>query len=96
MSNTTCHFCGASIPEESTSCPKCGAPHTPTIPSSSVAADDAPVWWYNLLSFLIPFVGLILYFVGRKQYPKRSKKVLLWTIIGFIVGFIFQIWAYSY
>lgn len=44
---------------------------------------DKPNFALNLLSFLIPLVGLILYFVKRKEYPNSAQAYLIWAIIGF-------------
>lgn len=45
-------------------------------------------FWWGLLSFLIPLVGIILFFAWRTQYPARAKVCLIWGIIGFICNFL--------
>ena len=52
------------------------------------APNDGFNFWWCLLAFNIPFVGLILSIVWYRQYPKRSKYILIATLLGYaVVGF---------
>ena len=42
---------------------------------------------FNALSFFIPIVGLILYFVWSDKLPVRASKCATWAWIGFGIGF---------
>ena len=42
-----------------------------------------------ILSFIIPLVGIIYFFVKRQEYPVKAKNALIAGIIGFIVAFVF-------
>ncbi len=42
----------------------------------------------NILSFLIPIVGLILYLVNRKTSPIKAKGIGIWALIGFVINII--------
>lgn len=49
----------------------------------------------NILSFLFPLVGWILYFVHREKYPIKAKACSLWAWIGFGVNAFFYVIALS-
>ena len=42
----------------------------------------------NVISFLIPLVGLILYIIYHDKQPIKAKGVGKWALIGFIINFI--------
>jgi len=46
---------------------------------------------WAILGFFIPIVGLILFFVWKKDRPGDAKKALIGGIIGFVVGIIMSI-----
>ena len=41
-----------------------------------------------ILSFLIPIVGLILFFVKKNETPNAAKNYLWCCIAGFVLGLI--------
>jgi uncharacterized membrane protein len=41
-----------------------------------------------IVSFLIPIVGLILFFVKKKEAPKAAQTYLYCCIAGFVLGLI--------
>ena len=41
----------------------------------------------KLISFLIPIVGVILYFVNKNE-RKNPNDYLVWALVGFIIGLI--------
>ena len=45
----------------------------------------------NILSFLFPIVGWVLYFVLKGQTPIKAKGCGIWGLVGFGVGLLFQI-----
>lgn len=45
--------------------------------------------WLKALAFLIPLVGLILYFVKKNEQPVGAKSCLNWAIAGFVVQIVF-------
>lgn len=86
----TCKFCGASIPDQCTTCPKCGAPHTPT----TVEEDDSgniKYWVLTTISLFFPLIGLVLYLVFKNKKPALAKGCGKWAIIGAIINVIFFI-----
>ncbi len=42
----------------------------------------------NVLSFFIPIVGLILFIIWRKEYPKKAKNIGICALIGYILSFL--------
>ena len=78
-----CSHCGAQIEDQAVVCVKCGcavAPHTtePDVPSTGL----------NIISFLFPVIGLILYLVYHEKSPTKAKSVGKWALISFIIGLI--------
>lgn len=50
--------------------------------------ENKPSMGLNILSFLIPLVGLILFFVKKGAEPNSAKSYLTYAISGFVVGII--------
>lgn len=88
MATTKCNFCGASIPADCTTCPKCGAPHEPEISTEVNVINDAASGWLKVLALLVPVYGIIAYFVTRDETPKKAKTLLNWGIAGFVISVI--------
>ena len=49
-------------------------------------SEDSAETWMNVLCFLIPIVGLILYFVKKNEYPNTANSYLKWAAVGFGVS----------
>ena len=47
---------------------------------------DTPSTGLNILSFLIPLVGLILFLSWQNTTPIKAKAVGKWALIGFCVA----------
>ena len=58
---------------------------------SSSSQNDESKWWLNLIAFICPLVGWILWGVWRKQYPNKAHGVVKWAWIGFAIWFFFNI-----
>lgn len=52
---------------------------------------DKPNIWLNIISFLLPIVGLILFIIKFKTKPMQAKSLGKWAILGFIIGLILQV-----
>ena len=88
-----CPHCGAPVTTTGKFCSVCGKPlvagnqattqptriYPPVLP-------DNPSIGFNILAFFVPVVGLILYAVWSAQFPKKSKAVGKWALVGFITG----------
>lgn len=80
-----CQNCGAKIDTRAVICPKCGVPVAGVQQANS---DDKNNGWWNLLGFLFPIIGWILWAVWHKEYPKRARGICTWSWIGFGIGFV--------
>lgn len=98
MAEIKCPSCGSQNIEQTDmdkyECPYCGKifssrdivsqqPQTIINQNSSFDVDDNPGCLMNGVCFLIPIVGLILYFVKKEKYPKCAKSYLIWAAVGF-------------
>jgi len=88
-----CPHCGAPVTTTGKFCSVCGKPLVAGIQASSQpiriyppVLPDNPSIGFNILAFFVPVVGLILYAVWSAQFPKKSKAVGKWALVGFITG----------
>lgn len=59
----------------------------------NINPNDKPSDILNILSFLIPLVGLILYFTERERHPKKAKSVGIAAIWGSAISLILFIFS---
>lgn len=79
-----CENCGAEIAKEAYVCPKCGV----KVNRNESNVEDKPNMALNIVSLLLlPILGVILYFVWRKDTPIRAKSVLTYGLIGWGISF---------
>ena len=55
--------------------------------NTMVIEERASFWWF-VLGLVMPLAGFIMYFVYRRQFPNRAKKLLYGGIAGAIFGVI--------
>lgn len=83
-----CSNCGKLVSDTDKFCQGCGAPlnrnFTPNNNSNNPKSIDKNNPGYNILSFLYPIVGLILYIVWKDDYPIRAKGCGKWALISVI------------
>lgn len=104
MENIKCPQCGSQIVEQidqnKYQCPYCGTtfngfvnqqPNAAPNQYTSSNPDDNPGCWMNGLCFLVPVVGLVLWFTMKSNKPKCAKSYLTWGIVGLVISVIFQI-----
>lgn len=87
-----CSNCGKEIAEDSKFCVYCGTQVTNFTENVEVVQkpkDEISVG-LNIISFLIPLIGLISYFSCRKDSPKRAKSVLKYALIGLVISIVLQ------
>ena len=77
-----CKKCGKEINDDAAFCPYCG--NAAGSSENRPAKEDGSSFWWGLLGFLIPIVGLILYIVWRNDYPLRAKSVGKGALAGVI------------
>lgn len=84
-----CSKCGKELSDEAVVCTNCGcAVNGGKMISNAAAGDDIPNGGLNVLGFLIPIVGLILYCVMHAQTPRKANQIGLFSLIGFVLAFI--------
>lgn len=57
---------------------------------------NKPSLLLRILSFLMPIIGFILFFVKKKSEPKAAKSYLKCAIVSFVIGLIISFVAYLY
>lgn len=78
-----CSICGKEIHENAVICPYCGC----QVVGSSLQTNDKASIGLNILSFLIPLAGLILFCVNIGNKPNAAKSYGLWALGGVLIGF---------
>lgn len=79
-----CENCGAEIAKEAYACPKCGV----NVNKNKINVEDKPNMALNIVSLLLlPILGIILYFVWRKETPVKAKSILIYALIGWGISF---------
>ena len=91
-----CVYCGNELSSEAAACPHCGCavdrpnspppppPYQPCQPYAPPPADpDEPNTGLNIIAFLIPAIGAIVYLLKYQQYPIQAKSLGKWALIGF-------------
>ena len=63
--------------------------------SGYINPNDETNFGYTLLSFFMPYIGLVLYIVWLKEFPKRAKSCLNGLIAGIICIIILFCCVYS-
>lgn len=82
-----CTHCGEQIDDNLSVCPYCGK----SVKNTVVDKDDTENYWLEVLAFLIPFVGLIIWLCTKSKSPVKAQGVLRTTVIGFIFWFVWNI-----
>ncbi len=78
--------------DEAVVCTGCGcAVNGANSMKNAVAGDDIPNPGLNILSFLIPLVGLILYCVMLGKTPRKANQIGLFALIGFVINLVLLI-----
>lgn len=55
---------------------------------------DEPEMWMRVVSWFIPLVGIIYYFLERKNSPNKAKSYIQASLIGLAVSIIISIILY--
>ena len=59
--------------------------------SLTYADTDIPSWYYQLLAFLLPIAGVIMYLNNRSNFPNKAKRYALLAAISFFIGALFRL-----
>ena len=88
-----CSKCGKEVLDEAVVCTNCGcAINGSSFCKNNDAEEDVPNGGLNLLGFLIPIAGLILYCVNVTKTPKKANQIGAFSLAGFLIGLI--IWFF--
>lgn len=84
-----CSKCGHELVDEAVVCTNCGcAVNGANSISRAAACEDTPNGLLNVLGFLIPLAGLIMYCVMHSKTPRKANQIGIFSLIGFIINFI--------
>ena len=84
---TQCTGCGFELPNKVAFCPQCGkSVNSNNSGHAGVTRNDKPSIGLNILSFLFPLIGLILYFALRASDPQKARSAGKYALFGFIAG----------
>ena len=72
-----CTHCGKQILKDAVVCPYCGC-----ATESKVSANDEPNKGLNIIAFLLPVVGAIMYFIYHEKEPKKAAAIGKWALYG--------------
>jgi uncharacterized membrane protein YvbJ len=87
-----CSQCGELTDDDSKFCAKCGNAIGQTVQTTPVSAvKDESNTGLNIISFLIPIIGVVLYIIYHEKEPIKAKGVGKWTIISVVIGIVFWI-----
>lgn len=99
-----CNNCGAQVDENTKICGNCGhVLHATGFNETSFNNNegfgstrfnnvtDQPNIILNIIAFLIPIVGLVMYIIYHTKYPIKASSIAKWALIGFILGVIWSI-----
>lgn len=82
-----CTHCGEKIDYNLSTCPFCGK----VVMSGSSLEDDKESLLLEVLSFLIPIMGFILWAITKDKTPIKANGIIKWAAAGFIFFFIIRI-----
>lgn len=72
-----CTHCGKQILKDAVMCPYCGC-----AVESKASVTDTPNKGLNIISFLLPIVGAIMYFIYHEKEPKKAAAIGKWALYG--------------
>jgi len=53
--------------------------------------NDTPSIGYQILAFIIPIAGIIMYFNNNKEFPVKAKRYIQLASFGIALGLVFRI-----
>jgi hypothetical protein len=88
--NKYCQHCSHEQHASNTLCPQCGKTPFVTFEEKDNSGLDPIV---KVISFCVPLIGGILFFVHKGSSPNKSKDACTAACWGMLIGFILQIFA---
>jgi len=82
-----CPNCGKEVDKNAYACLNCGV----KLANDEVNnIEDKNSVGLNILGFLFPIIGLILYLSYKNKTPIKAKNIGICALVGFVIGFIFN------
>lgn len=82
-----CTYCGKEIDANLNTCPFCSK----KVITGILSEDDQENLLLEILSFLIPIMGLVLWAVTKDKTPIRANGIIKWAAVGFVFFFLIRI-----
>lgn len=76
-----CSHCGKEIMDETVVCPHCGC-------QVELLVTDVPNKGLNIIAFLLPVIGAIMYFIYHEKEPQKAAAIGKWALYGVAFGVI--------
>ena len=76
-----CTHCGKELVDEAVVCPGCGCGVAGGAQVNS--EEDIPSGGLNVISFLLPMIGLVFYILYHETTPIKAATAGKWAAIGF-------------
>jgi len=88
-----CNKCGEQVTEIDKFCPNCGTSVSEEQQVSNSSnhyqrSVDKANFGFALLGFVIPIVGIILYFIWKNEYPLKAKSCIKGALISISISVI--------
>ena len=84
-----CKNCGRIVDDTSAYCNSCGTRLDNS--SNTNVSEDNSSFWFAILGFFVPIVGLILFLIYESKKPKRAKSAGKGALIGFITKIVLSV-----
>ena len=81
-----CAKCGKEIMDEAVICPGCGCPVAGKSIQQAGAEEDVANGILNIVGFLLPIIGLILFCVMISKTPNKAKQIGIFSLVGFLIN----------
>ena len=75
-----CTKCGKAIPEGAYSCPSCG-----NMQNQNFKKEEKGNIILNIISFIIPIIGLLIWLIYKNTRPKVATQALLFAFISVLL-----------
>lgn len=70
-----CSHCGKEINDEAVMCPYCGC-------KVESVVNDVPNRGLNIIAFLLPVIGAIMYIIYNEKAPQKAAAIGKWALYG--------------
>ena len=85
MALVKCIECDNVISSEADFCPKCGYVLRKVQMKNDIKTNDGSDIGLNIISFIFPFIGFILFLIYLSNHPTKAKNLIISSIIGFLM-----------